>query len=159
MQPVRRPRRKVAFDTHQSRLLRCMDGPQIKTHRGQKVGSELCSGIGAQLHLARISRDPAKHKTVLYGQKRIGRPECAGRQIRKRGCQAKAPWAKSQGEGTRASPPPPTRPPRHFAIATYRGRPRLPPPLTREAKRTMEAHSGSDFFSPPATSGGGSASG
>src|SRR5215471_12799541 len=65
MQPVRRPRRKVAFDTLQSRLLRCMDGPQIKTHRGQKVGSELCSGIGAQLHLARISRDPAKHKTVL----------------------------------------------------------------------------------------------
>jgi hypothetical protein len=31
----------------------------------------------------RISRDPAKHKTVLYGQKRIGGPECAGRQIKK----------------------------------------------------------------------------
>jgi hypothetical protein len=91
---------------------------QIRTHRGQKVGSELCAGSRAQFNLARISRDPAKHKPVLYGQNGSGDRNVPVARSRKHGCECNTPCAQSQADGTRTFASRTIRPPRHFAIAT-----------------------------------------
>src|SRR5215471_7051184 len=79
--------------------------------------------------------------------------------VEKREGAAGVPCAQSQPDATSAFPSRTMWPPRQLAMTAYLGRPRLPPPFTRDVKRTIDASAGRLSRSPVATAAGGSADG